>query len=74
MANASFFILGLILGLGIHILLFKVFQRVDGVFIVDDRDSETTQWTLRMNSEDPTKMIKNKKMIHMKVEELKEES
>lgn len=74
MINASFFILGLILGLGIHILLFKVFQRVDGVFIVDDRDSETTQWTLRMNSEDPTKMIKNKKMIHMKVEELKEES
>jgi len=74
MTNASFFILGLILGLGIHILLFKVFQRVDGVFIVDDRDSETTQWTLRMNSEDPTKMIKNKKMIHMKVEELKEES
>lgn len=74
MVNASFFILGLILGLGIHILLFKVFQRVDGVFIVDDRDSEITQWTLRMNSEDPTKMIKNKKMIHMKVEELKEES
>lgn len=74
MTNASFFILGLILGLGIHILLFKVFQRVDGVFIVDDRDSETTQWTLRMNSEDPTKMIKNKKIIHMKVEELKEES
>jgi hypothetical protein len=73
MTNASFFILGLILGLGIHILLLKV-QRVDGVFIVDDRDSETTQWTLRMNSEDPTKMIKNKKMIHMKVEELKEES
>jgi len=74
MTNASFFILGLILGLGIHILLFKAFQRVDGVFIVDDRDSETTQWTLRMNSEDPTKMIKNKKMIHMKVKELKEES
>ena len=74
MTNASFFILGLILGLGIHILLFKVFQRVDGVFIVDDRDSETTQWTLRMNSEDPTESIKKKKMIHMKVEELKEES
>lgn len=74
MTNACFFILGLILGLGIHILLFKVFQRVDGVFIVDDRDSETTQWTLRMNSEDPTETIKSKKMIHMKVQELKEES
>ena len=73
MINACFFILGLILGLGLHILLLKV-QRVDGVFIVDDRDSETTQWTLRMNSEDPTESIKKKKMIHMKVEELKEES
>ena len=72
MTNACFFILGLILGLGLHILLLKV-QRVDGVFIVDDRDSETTQWTLRMNTEDPNK-IKDKKMIHMKVQELKEES
>lgn len=65
MINACFFILGLILGSGCYILLSHVFSRVDGVFIVDDGDPETTRWTLEMKT-DPYK-IAEKKMVKMKV-------
>lgn len=68
MINACFFILGLILGSGCYILLSKVFTRVDGVFIVDDGDSETTRWTLEMKT-DPYK-IAEKKIVHMKVQKV----
>lgn len=63
--NGCFFILGLLIGAGCYILLLKVFARVDGVFIIDDGDSETTRWTLEMRS-DPYK-ISEKKMVHLKV-------
>lgn len=62
MTNALFFILGLILGLGMCILLLLVFRRVDGVLIVDDGDSETTRWTLQVNT-DPIEVPKKKKIV-----------
>lgn len=65
MTYAVFFIFGLVLGLGIHILL-RVFTPVDGIFIVDDGDPETTRWTLQMRT-DPHK-IKEKKHIVMKID------
>lgn len=67
MTNAFFFILGLILGLGIYVLLSKVFTRVDGTFIIDDSDPNTTRWTLQMNTE--PKNVASKKMVHMKVKQ-----
>ena len=65
MISILFFILGLIFGLGVFILLFMVFIRVDGTFIIDDSDPTTTRWTLNMNT-DP-KNISDKKMVHMRV-------
>lgn len=65
MTNALFFILGLILGLGVSILLSGVFTRVDGTFIINDSDLNTTRWTLQMNT-DP-KNVAIKKMVKMKV-------
>lgn len=64
MIYGCFFILGLVLGLGIHILL-RVFIGVDGVFIIDDGDSETTRWTLQMKT-NPTE-ISHKKNVYMTV-------
>jgi len=69
MINACFFILGLILGSGCYILLSRVFARVDGAFIVNDEDAETTRWTLEIKG-DPYN-IKDKKMVHFKVIEVK---
>jgi len=68
MINACFFILGLILGLGIYILLCKVFTRVDGTFIIDDSDPETTRWTLQMKT-DPDNIAK-KKLVKMDIKRL----
>lgn len=65
MIYAIFFISGLVLGLGMHILL-RVFTPVDGVFVIDDGDPETTRWTLQMRS-DPHK-ISEKKYVIMKVD------
>lgn len=65
MTNAIFFIFGLVLGLGVCILLSRVFIRVDGTFVIDDTDPNTTRWTLQMGT-DP-KNISDKKMVHMKV-------
>lgn len=67
MTNAIFFILGLVLGLGICILLLRVFIRVDGTFVIDDSDPNTTRWTLQMNT-DPD-YISKKKIIHMRVKQ-----
>lgn len=65
MIYAIFFILGLVLGLGMHILL-RVFIGVDGVFIIDDGDPTTTRWTLQMKT-DPREISK-KKYVKMKVD------
>lgn len=65
MTNVYFFMFGLILGLGIYILLSKVFRRVDGFFIVNDNDSEMTRWTLQMKTN--PYQISEKKMVHLKV-------
>ena len=66
MTEAFFFCLGLIFGLGVFILLSVVFTRVDGTFIIDDRDPLTTRWTLSMET-DP-KDIKRRKWVRMNVE------
>lgn len=65
MIYGIFFILGLVLGLGMHILL-RVFIGVDGIFIIDDGDPSTTRWTLQMRI-DPMELSK-KKYIKMKVD------
>lgn len=65
MINAIFFMFGLVLGLGICILLFRVFIRVDGIFVIDDTDPNTTRWTLQMNT-DPNNISK-KKIVRMRV-------
>lgn len=62
MINVIFFMFGLVLGASMYILLSKVFARVDGKFIIDDSDPETTQWTLKMDK-DPTEIPKQKKVI-----------
>lgn len=66
MINAIFFLIGLLFGVAIYILLSKVFTRVDGRFIVNDDDPETTRWTLEMSG-DPLD-IPNKKRVVFKVE------
>ena len=65
MIYGCFFILGLVLGLGMHILL-RVFIGIDGVFIIDDGDPETTRWTLQMKTN--PEEISKKKYVHMKVD------
>ena len=66
MTNAIFFIFGLVLGASVYILLSKVFTRVDGKFIVNDMDPETTRWTLEMSGD--LKDIPNKKKLTFRVE------
>jgi hypothetical protein len=68
MINAIFFIFGLVLGASAYILLSKVFTRVDGRFIVDDNDPETTRWTLEMNG-DPNDIPKKKRVIFSVIKE-----
>ena len=62
MTNAIFFLIGLLIGAGMYILLFKVFTRVDGSFIINDDDPETTRWTLKVEG-DPRDIPKKKRVV-----------
>lgn len=69
--NIAMFVLigGFLFGVGF--VIGRIGRKTDGMFIVDDNDTETTRWILDVKT-DP-KTIPNRKEIRLKVRKMSEE-